>query len=143
MWSSHGEMRWRTRRSARFPAGASSPSLAASMPSSSTHRFTMPPTTASSPTAKCMSEGAALMQDELALERAPFAGRNHLPMDVTHRVQRAIQLLLPKLQKALHLREVGRKIVVLPDVALQEGGMIGHAIEDLGGRQAVALQHHF
>ena len=46
----------------------------------------------------------------------------------------------PEVEEALQLRKARVKVVVLPDVALQQCRMIGQAVEDLGRRQAVSSQ---
>ena len=38
---------------------------------------------------------------------------------------------------------IGRQIVFLPDEAVEHMGVIGHVIEEFGGGEPVALQHHF
>src|ERR1700731_2544532 len=57
-----------------------------------------------------------------------------------HRVQRTLQLLQPEIEEFVHCREVRAEIVALPDIALQQPGMIGPPVEDLRGDQSVALK---
>ena len=45
-------------------------------------------------------------------------------MNVADRVQRSVQLLLPELQEALHLGKIRGQIVLLPEVALQQGRVV-------------------
>ena len=59
-----------------------------------------------------------------------------------HRVQRRVDIVLPEIQEAVELGELGRHVVLLPQEALQHARMIGHPIEDLGGRQPIALELH-
>ena len=54
------------------------------------------------------------------------------------RVQWSFQLLLPERQETLQFGEVRAEIVVLPDIALQQPGMIRAPVEDMGGSQPVA-----
>src|SRR6516225_3922970 len=54
-----------------------------------------------------------------------------------HRVERTVELLLPEGEEILQRRELRKQIVILPDVGLQQRGMIRHAIEDMCRRQPV------
>src|SRR5262249_19164273 len=56
------------------------------------------------------------------------------------RVQRAFELLQPKCKKAIETRKSRAKIVVLPDIGLQQRRMIGKAIENMCGRQPITLK---
>src|SRR4051794_30275429 len=55
------------------------------------------------------------------------------------RMQGAGEFALPEIQKVDENRETGRQIIFLPDIGLQEARVIRHAVEDLGGRQPIAL----
>ncbi len=81
--------------------------VAVSMPHSQSRCSIPNPTTANSPMVRCMSDRS--VQDKLAFERTPFAGRNHLLVDVGHRVDRPLDLVLPEAQEAAHLREFGAR----------------------------------
>ena len=48
-----------------------------------------------------------------------------------HRVEGAIEFFLPKGEEILECREFRKQIVILPDIGLQQRGMIRHPIEDL------------
>jgi hypothetical protein len=52
-------------------------------------------------------------------------------------MQPAIELLAPEIEKPQEDREPGRNVQILPDVALEDVGMIRQAVEDLGRRQAI------
>jgi hypothetical protein len=71
---------------------------------------------------------APLVQREFAVDRLEFCRLDQLAMRHAHRMQGAIQLLLPEGQDAVQLRELGEQIVVLPDVGLQQPAMIGTPI---------------
>ena len=73
------------------------------------------------------------MQDELALQCPPFRRRDQFAVNVAHRMQGAVQLILPEFEEAAHLRKVRRQIVILPDVGLEDRRMIG-AISQRAGR---------
>ena len=47
------------------------------------------------------------------------------------RMQDTFERFLPKLQKALQLREIWVEVVVLPDVALQQPGMVRAPVQDI------------
>ena len=47
------------------------------------------------------------------------------------RMQGTFERFLPKLQKALQLREMWVEVVVLPDVALQQPGMVRAPVQDM------------
>src|SRR5262245_18974166 len=56
------------------------------------------------------------------------------------RMQRAFQGALPEQEEFLQLRKLRAEIVVLPDVALEQPGMDGTAIEDVRRGQPVAIE---
>src|SRR5947209_7950908 len=56
-----------------------------------------------------------------------------------HGVQEPIQFTRPKLQELSKLREVWVQIVLLPNVVLMDLGMVGHAVEYIGGGEAEPL----
>lgn len=68
------------------------------------------------------------------VDRAPSPRRYSVDGGDAHGVKFAVQRLAPEIQKALKLGEFWRKIEVLPDEALQQARMIGHTIQNLGGR---------
>src|ERR1700733_7467753 len=57
-----------------------------------------------------------------------------------HRVKQAVDLECPEIEKLLKLREVWMQVVMLPDEVLQDIGVIGHAIKDVGGGQPKPLE---
>src|ERR1700691_6797409 len=83
---------------------------------------------------------ARSMQPELAVHGADFRRLDQAHVRHRHRVQRALKLLQPEIEKFVQLREVWAKVVVLPDVSLKKPGVIGPTIEDVGGRQSVAFE---
>src|SRR6266571_2715143 len=86
----------------------------------------------------CVSGVALSMQPEHPVDRAQLGRLDQARMGDRHRVQRPVELLLPECEEALEDRKVRAQIVVLPDIGLQQPGMVGAAIEDAGGGQAVA-----
>src|SRR5580700_5427125 len=81
-----------------------------------------------------------LMQPEFAVDGADFRRLDQPRVRHRDRVQRALQLLQPEIEEFVELGKVRAEIVVLPDIGLQEPGMIGPPVEDVGGGQAVALE---
>src|SRR3954453_20988328 len=55
------------------------------------------------------------------------------------RMQRSLELSLPKVQEPLQLREFGEEVVSLPDVSLQQPAMIRTPVQDLRRGQAIAF----
>jgi hypothetical protein len=43
-------------------------------------------------------------------------------------------------EELAHLREIRGKIIVLPNVSLQDGLEVGNAIEDMRGGQSIAVE---
>src|ERR1700733_62797 len=81
-----------------------------------------------------------LMQGQDRAGMAHLTGRNDTGRGDLHRMQLALQAAVPKLQKFAQDGEFGGQVVILPSVALQQAGMVGQVIEDLGGRQTIAVQ---
>src|SRR5262249_17928889 len=80
------------------------------------------------------------VQPELAVHGADFGRPDQARMRHRHREERALQLLQPERQKAVECRKSRAEIVILPDIGLQQGGMIGKPVEDLRRRQTVAVE---
>ena len=57
-----------------------------------------------------------------------------------YRVELALDIAAPVLQKPVQLREIRGNIELLPDEALQQVGMIRQMIDDLCGRQPIIAQ---
>src|SRR5215469_9253366 len=77
------------------------------------------------------------MQSEFAADRLEFGRLDELAVRDAHRVQRPFEFLLPKAQETMQLGKLGEKIIVLPDVGLQQPAMIGTPIQYVRGRQAI------
>jgi hypothetical protein len=82
---------------------------------------------------------------ERSFHGTQFRRRDNLDMTDPYRVQRAVKVLGPEVQKPMEFGEFGRKIEFLPDEALQYPGVIGHVVKDFGGghASAVKLPGHF
>jgi hypothetical protein len=65
------------------------------------------------------------VQPEFAVHRFEPGGLDQLAMRDAHRMQRALELLLPEGQEAVQFGKFGEQIVVLPDIGLQQPAMIG------------------
>ena len=57
-----------------------------------------------------------------------------------HTMELAIEIARPEVEELLEAREAGMDVVVLPDIRLQERGMIWHPVKDLCRRQAEASE---
>src|SRR6516165_4409483 len=57
-----------------------------------------------------------------------------------YRVELALDIAAPVLQKPVQLREIRGNIELLPDEALQQVGMIRQMVEDFRGRQSIIAQ---
>jgi len=57
-----------------------------------------------------------------------------------HRVEFPFNLAFPKVKEAMKLGEFRSEVIFLPDIALQQHGMIRPMIKDLGGRQPITIQ---
>ena len=69
-----------------------------------------------------------------------FTRRNQPAADHVDGVQRPFYFPPPERQKAFQHRKFGRLVVVLPDITLQQRGIIGKAVDDFGGCEAEALK---
>jgi len=52
-------------------------------------------------------------------------------------MERPVERLLPECEKSLQFREFRAEVIFLPDVGLQQPGMIGTPIKDLRGGEPV------
>ena len=85
----------------------------------------------------------ASVQLEFPIDTAPLVGADQAVVRVADRMQRTIEACLPEIQEPAHFGKIGGEIVLLPDVALQDRRVIRQVVEDLGGRQTIALQLFF
>lgn len=61
-------------------------------------------------------------------------------MAVANRMQRTIEGSLPEIQKLAHFGKVRGKIVILPDIGLQDRFEIRDAIKYMRGGQSVPIE---
>src|SRR3954469_5336106 len=80
---------------------------------------------------------AISMQPEHAVDGAQLGRLDQLGMGHRDRIQRTFQLFLPEAEKILQRRKLRKQIVVLPDIGLQQRGMIRHSIKNLSRRQTI------
>ncbi len=64
--------------------------------------------------------GKISMQPKLAVDRLELGRLDQLAMRHLHRMQRALQLLLPEGEEALQLGKLREQVVILPDVGLRQ-----------------------
>jgi len=57
-----------------------------------------------------------------------------------HAVKRAVEMRAPEIQKVGELGEARRKIVILPEIALQKLRMVRQSVENFRRRERVPLQ---
>ena len=81
------------------------------------------------------------VQREIGRNEAQFGRLDEARMGHQDLVQPPLEILAPEIQEALELGKARVEIVVLPDVALDQRGMIWHPLEDFSRRQAVAAEH--
>ncbi len=81
------------------------------------------------------------MEPELANHISPFADSNELPVREANGVQGTFNVALPELNKLEEFGVVRGEVVLLPNERIEHAAVIGHPIVELGGREAVTLQH--
>jgi len=82
----------------------------------------------------------AQRRTELAADRPQLRRLDQAAMADRDRMQRPFQLVAPEGQELVELGEERSQIIFLPDERLQERGVIGQAVENIGRRQTVSFQ---
>ena len=77
------------------------------------------------------------VQAEDAVDGAELGRLDQLLVRHADRMQRPFQLVLPEGQERFRVGELREKVVVLPDVALQQPAVVRTPVKDLRGGQAV------
>src|SRR5579872_756840 len=80
------------------------------------------------------------MQHEFLSDGAELGGADEAAMGDAHGMERPFELFAPECQELHQDRELRRDVVVLPNVALQQRGMIRQAVKNFRGRQAEAFE---
>lgn len=80
------------------------------------------------------------LQLELTLDPAPFVWSDQTLVGIADGMQRPVEARLPEVQKLVHFRKIRRKIIVLPDIGLQDGFEFGNAVEDMRGGKSIAIE---
>ena len=80
-----------------------------------------------------------LVHSELGADEAHFCRCDEVMVGDGDLLEFAVELRGPESEEVLELRKSWVEVVVLPDVALQQGWMIWQMVEDLCRRQAVTL----
>src|SRR5262245_27487176 len=83
--------------------------------------------------------GCALVQPELAFDKAEFGGRDQPPVRHANAVERAVEIGVPEAEEIGELGKARGEIVILPDIALQEPRIVRQTVEDLRGCQREAV----
>src|SRR5262245_21402564 len=82
----------------------------------------------------------SLMQPVVGGQKAKLRRRDQLAVRDRDPKKLAFEVARPELEKILQAGEARVDVVLLPDIALQQRGVLGKAMKNLGGRQAVARQ---
>src|SRR5215469_9237248 len=80
------------------------------------------------------------MQPKLAVDRSDLGRPDQPRMRDGDRVQRPFKGLQPEIEELVERRKGRAEIVILPDIGLQEPGMIRPPIENIRCRQPIALK---
>src|SRR5262249_35024519 len=83
---------------------------------------------------------STLVQPEFVPDRLDFGWLDEARMRHCHRIEQAVELARPEVEEFLELGKMRVQVVLLPDVVLQDVRMIGHAVEDVRGGEAVAFE---
>ena len=71
------------------------------------------------------------MKAELTIGKFHFSRGDQALVGHKHRMKLAIKIVTPEMQKFIEHGKARRDIIFLPDIGLQQLGMIGHVIENL------------
>src|SRR3954451_19886285 len=88
------------------------------------------------PNLQCCSS----IQPELAVDGPQVGGSEQGLVGDPHAIERALQLSGPERQELVELGKARGEVILLPDELLQNRAVIGHAVENAGRGQAIALQ---
>ena len=75
------------------------------------------------------------MQPVLPSCRAPFARTDEALVGDLHRMHRTFDLAVPEIEEFEQFGEIRSQVVMLPEKLLQERGMVGKTVDDVGRRQ--------
>ena len=76
---------------------------------------------------------AGSLQPENAIHRFDLGRFDEAGMRDRDRMHGTFERFLPELQKTLQFREIWAEVVVLPDVGLQQPGMVRAPVQDVRG----------
>src|ERR1700693_1405340 len=79
------------------------------------------------------------MEPENAIHRFDLGRFDQAGMRDRDRMHDTFERFLPEIQKTLQFREIWAEVVVLPDVGLQQPGMVGAPVQDVHGGYAVPI----
>src|SRR5262249_10799908 len=83
------------------------------------------------PSARLTIRPLSSVQPELAVDRADLGRLDQPGMRHSDRVQRAFQGLQPEIEEFVEHRKCRAEIVILPDIALQQPGVIRPPVENV------------
>src|SRR5579872_1908897 len=82
--------------------------------------------------------GTSSVRDNDTVNRSPFGRPDQVLVRDPDRVQRAFEFALPIVKEAMERREVRRRIVILPDIELQESRVVRQMVMDFHRGQTIA-----
>lgn len=80
------------------------------------------------------------MQAKLSVQIADFLRRQQLPVHYANSVERAVEAFVPEFKEIVEFWKVWRQVIVLPEIGLDEGRVIGQTVQDFRRGEAVSLQ---
>ena len=78
-----------------------------------------------------------LVEEAGVADDPDFGGADQRPRRQPNRVDLGLDLGFPEVQQTPEFRIVGREVVALDRGGLQNAGVVGHVIENLGGGQPI------
>src|SRR5215207_302073 len=86
------------------------------------------------------AEGLTSIQAKFAVDGAQVRWSKQGLVGDPHAVERSLKVGTPERQELVELGKAWSQIILLPDELLQDRAVVGHAVENAGRGQAIALQ---
>ena len=71
---------------------------------------------------------------------APAAGGYEVGPGHFNRMQLALEIVAPEIEEFVQHGQARGEVVILPEVGLQQAGMVRQVVEDFGGDQAIIVE---
>jgi hypothetical protein len=68
------------------------------------------------------------MQGEIRIYKFQLGGPDQLRVRHRHSIELALEIAVPKIKETFQLRKAGVQIIILPDITLEQAGMIWQAV---------------